>query len=151
MQYDHTQRGGIHIPVYLTAGLCLLGGWLCREELALAIILAASGAVILPLGMCFHWLRVRDEDEHLDVRFGPLPLFGTRIPYDKITDVQADRSTFLDGWGVHWMPGKGFIYNVWGFDCIRVTLGQKTVRVGTDDIVNLRVFLRLKMRQSDAI
>ena len=149
MQYDHTQRGSLHTLVYVTAGLCLLGGWLCREELGLAIILAASGAAILPLGMCFHWLRVRDEDEHLDVRFGPLPLFGTRIPYDQITGTSPGRSTFLDGWGVHWMPGKGWIYNVWGLDCVCVALCRKTVRIGTDDIVNLLAFLRNKMPPSD--
>jgi hypothetical protein len=33
-------------------------------------------------------------------------------------------------------------YNLWGFDCVKLTLGQKIVRVGTDDAENLAKFLR---------
>jgi len=74
-----------------------------------------------------------------------VPLFGTSIHYSEITDVAPDRSTFLEGWGVHYMPGRGWIYNLSGFDCVRITMGRKTVRVGTDDQENLVCFLRTKI------
>jgi len=145
MRYDHTQDGSLHLLVYLTAALVFASASICRGEPLPAIVLLLSGVAILPLGMCFHWLRVYDDGDQFRVRFGPLPVFGTRIRYDEITDVGAERSTFLDGWGVHWTPGKGWIFNLWGFDCVRVETRRRTVRIGTDDVVNLVAFLRNQM------
>ena len=31
------------------------------------------------------------------------------------------------------MPGRGWTYNLWGFDCVKLTLGRKIIRVGTND------------------
>jgi hypothetical protein len=61
--------------------------------------------------------------------------------------VEAGRSTVLDGWGINYMPGKGWIYNLSGFDCVVVHLGQKNIRVGTDDMEGLVRFLKGKVRQ----
>ncbi len=36
--------------------------------------------------------------------------------------VSAARSNWLDGWGIHYFPGRGIIYNLWGFDCVRVQI-----------------------------
>jgi hypothetical protein len=35
------------------------------------------------------------------------------------------------------MPGHGWTYNFWGFGCVKLTLGRKIVRVGTDDAYEL--------------
>ena len=71
-------------------------------------------------------------------------MFGKRIPYGEITAVEADRTKFLDGWGVHWVPGRGWTYNIWGYDCVKLTLGKRVIRVGSDDVGNLLGFLRTK-------
>ena len=60
--------------------------------------------------------------------------------------VKAARSDALDGWGIHWILGRGVIYNVWGFDCVRIQMGKKIVRVGTDDVEGLLSFLRTKVQ-----
>ncbi len=80
------------------------------------------------------------------VHSGPLPVFKTKIPYSSITAVKAARSSILDGWGIHWLPGRGVIYNVWGFDCVRITVGKKTVRIGTDDVDGLTEYLRARIQ-----
>ncbi len=141
MQYEHTQRGALHSILWGSAGLMFAMAWLSRAVWLPALILVITGGVILAVSLCFRDLTVRDEGDHLSVRFGPLPLFGTRIPYAEITDVQPGRSNLLDGWGVHWLPGKGWIFNIWGFDCVSITLKQRMVRVGTDDLDNLLAFL----------
>jgi hypothetical protein len=41
-------------------------------------------------------------------------------------------------------PGRGWTYNVWGFACVKLTLGRKIVRVGTDDADELAKVIREK-------
>jgi len=149
MQYDHTQNGGLHLLLHAASVIMLAGAWLSRGEPALCIILLATGASVLALAFAFHHLSIRDEVDCLAIRYGPLPLFRKRIRYEQITAVAADRSSFLDGWGIHYVPGRGWTYNLWGFDCVKLTLGRKVIRVGTDDVDNLVAFLRARTRLSD--
>jgi len=144
MDYDHTQRGALRTLLDLSAGLMFVMAWLSRAVRVPALILVGTGAVFLALGLCFRELTIRDAGDHLRVRFGPLPLFGTRIRYDEITAVEPARTSWLDGWGIHWLPGRGWTYNIWGFDCVRLTVGGRTISVGTDDVDNLVRFLREK-------
>ena len=48
------------------------------------------------------------------------------------------------------MPGKGWIYNLWGFRCVRIHREKKMIRIGSDDVENLLGFLRGKIRARDA-
>jgi hypothetical protein len=77
----------------------------------------------------------------LALRFGPLPVLRKTIRYAEITGVEIGRTTILDGWGVHYMPGRGWTYSIWGFTCVKLTLGRKVMRVGTDDAEGLVKFL----------
>jgi hypothetical protein len=123
--------------------------------LALATVLPAPAAarvtpvavavLVLFMACCFKTLTVRDEGAHLAVRFGPLPVFRKRIPYADMTDAKRSRSRFVDGWGIHYVAGRGWTYNLWGFDCVEIRLGQKLVRVGTDDPDGLAQFLKGKV------
>jgi hypothetical protein len=110
------------------------------------LILVGVGITFFGAGLCFGSLTVRDEGQWLAVRFGPLPVFRTKIAYSTITGVEAGRSDALDGWGIHWVLGRGMIYNLWGFDCVRIQMGKKTARVGTDDVEGLLSFLRTKVQ-----
>jgi hypothetical protein len=107
---------------------------------------AAAAAALLLSGMMFGRLTVCDEGAHLLVQVGPLPLFRKRIPYASMTAVDPCRSRVLDGWGIHWNPCEGWIYNLAGFDCVRIRLDGKAIRVGTDDVENLVAFLKEKAR-----
>ena len=84
-------------------------------------------------GFCFRELTVSVDTAELSVQYGPIPLFGKRIPLANIAQVEAGRSTWIDGWGIHYVPGRGWTYNLWGFDCVELNLNGKRLRVGTDD------------------
>ncbi len=145
MQYEHTQRSPLYLVVYLAAGAMAAGAWASRMDTPIAFTLLGVAAIMVLLGESFRHLRVRDEGEHLAVRFGPIPLFFKRIRYADITDVEPDRSKIIDGWGIHYTLGRGWTFNLWGFDCVKLTLGRKVIRVGTDDVENLTEFLRSRI------
>ena len=79
------------------------------------------------------------------MQYGPLPWFRKAVPYTEITAVERGRSTLVDGWGIHWVPFRGWTYNLWGFDCAVLRLGSRIVRIGTDDAENLVAFLQEKI------
>ncbi len=43
------------------------------------------------------------------------------------------------------MPFRGWTYNIWGFACVKLTLGRKIVRVGTDDADGLAKMIAEKI------
>jgi len=122
----------------------LVGAWLAGGEPAVQLTLLCVALLILVCAMSFQRLTIRDEGDYLAIRYGPLPLFRKRIPYARITAVERDRSSVLDGWGVHYMPIRGWTYNLWGFDCVKLCLGNKVIRIGSDDVGNLASFLRAR-------
>lgn len=149
MEYRHTQTGWLHWLLYAAGGMILGGAWLTRADPAAAIILLITGLVIVLLTPAFRDMTVQDEGDCLAIRYGPLPLFRKRIPYAALTDAEPGRSSLIDGWGIHYVPGSGWTYNLWGFDCARLTVKGRTIRVGSDDVDNLVAFLKTRIRRPD--
>ena len=93
----------------------------------------------------FRELTVRDTGDGLSIAFGPLALFRRRLRYDEMQSVARSRSTVLDGWGIHLSASGGWVWNLWGRDCVDVhyTHGEqsKRLRIGTDDPGGLEAFL----------
>ena len=145
MGYEHTQHGGWHRILLVIAGMMLIGIWLAREELAVVILLLATAAIFFCCALMFVSLTIRDEGEWLALRYGPVPIIRKRFRYADITAVEPDRSKVIDGWGIHYILGRGWTYNLWGFDCVKLTLGKKVIRVGSDDVENLAELLRGKV------
>lgn len=143
--YEHTQRGPLWLLLILPLAAALVVG--AYGDLALRCAAAGFAAALAVLAACFVTLTVRDRGDHLDVRFGPLPLFGTRVRYDAIDAVAPTRSRLIDGFGVHWLPGRGWTFNLWGFDCVEVTTGRRRVRIGTDEPEALARFLAARTRE----
>jgi len=118
----------------------------------LLVPLVLVGAVLLLAAALVGYLDVRDAGDRLRIRFGPLPLMGTSIPYEDIESVEPAHSSLLYGYGVHGLPGLFIIFNIWGFGAIRIRLKRrtpvwraKTVIVGTDEPDRLLEFLRGKI------
>ena len=142
MEYLHTQRGWFHYLFYIVAVIMFSVWWLDpRASVAIPIVV---GTVVLVFALSFQTLTVEDQGHQLAIRFGPVPLMSKRIPYGSIQNIEVGRSSFLDGWGIHWVPGRGWTYNLWGFDCVKLAVNHKTIRIGTDDAENLAAFLRRK-------
>jgi hypothetical protein len=143
--YEHTQRGRWHYIMLLLGAVMLAGAWLGREEFPVPFILVAVAAVFVIVALMFMTLTVRDGGDRLLLRFGPVALLRASFRYEDITAAAPDRSKLIDGWGIHWIPGRGTTYNLWGYDCVRLVVRGKTVRVGTNDVENLAAFLRKKV------
>jgi len=61
-------------------------------------------ALFVLVSLLFARLTIRDEGDHLALRFGPLPVFRRRIRYADITAVEPGRSALIDGWMIHRIP-----------------------------------------------
>jgi len=150
MSYDHVQYGRWHYIFWLVAVVLLVGGWTAGERQVLLLNLAIAGMFLL-ISLMMASLRVRDDSDHLSLCFGPLPVFRRQIPYAEMQSVEADRSRLIDGWGIHYIFGRGWTYNLWGFDCVKLTLQSgKIIRIGTDDRAGLLAFLQTKLAQRSA-
>jgi hypothetical protein len=104
----------------------------------------------LILATAFHHLAVDGQGDRLSVRFGPLPLFRRTVRYADIEKVDVGRTLILDGWGIHLSIRGGWVWNLWGRDCIVVRFKKGgTLRVGTDDAENLTGFLEGRLPSGD--
>jgi len=145
MSYHHVQYGKLHWLLWLAAAVAAGTSWPLRDRPA-ALITGLGVTLVLALcALSFHYLEVSDQGDHLLIRFGPLPLWRTRIRYHEITGAEAGRTSWLDGWGVHWVPFRGWTYNIWGFDCVVAQTPRRTIRIGTDDPQGLLQFLRTRI------
>lgn len=144
MHYDHTQYGYLHWLLLLPAAAVLVAVPMVHTPEARIILVSAFAATVLTAAM-FTWLRVRDEGEFLVLRYGPLPAFFKRFRLADITAVEIGRSSLIDGWGIHWCPGRGWTYNLWGFRCVKLRVGAQTVRIGTDDPEGLAAMLQSRI------
>src|SRR5215213_5639777 len=102
--------------------------------MALRVVLAAVGGVLIVLAVCFRRLTVRGEADRLVIAFGPVPLVRKSVLYSDIEQVEWGRTAVISSWGAHFLPGQGWTYSLWGFGGVVLRLaGGGTLRVGTDD------------------
>jgi hypothetical protein len=146
--YHHTQKGPWSLMLYVVAAAFLAAGGVFWHVPAMPIIFFVTGAFMFLLGASIGHLTVSDEVHQLLIRFGPFPLFRKRFWYDDIIDVEKGRITLIDGWGIHWVPRRGWIWNIWGYDCVIIRHRRGTFRVGTDDPDGLVKFLRSRITSS---
>jgi hypothetical protein len=142
VKYSHTQRAPLGLILYSVGIVILAAAWFVNDAPTVPFILVVAGILTILAGLMFGHLTVRDEGAHLAMRYGPLPVFQGRIPYDQMTSAEPDRTNVLDGWGIHYVPWRGWTYNLWGFGCVKVNLGKRVIRVGTDEPEQLTVFLQ---------
>ncbi len=135
----------MYLVLYAFGFGALIIAWLLRDEPPMNLVMIAPGVVLLYLGLSFQHLTVRDEGDRLAIRFGPLPLFKTSVKYSEIEGVEVGRTLLLDGLGIHMSLRGGWVWNLWGRDCVVVNRrGRSVLRIGTDDAANLARFLQSK-------
>lgn len=57
----------------------------------------------------------------------------------------------VDGWGIHKILGRGWTWNLWGFDCAELRVDGQTLRVGSDDADGLVEFLKTRLGHDDSV
>ena len=124
LSYKHVQHAPIYLLLYGFAIVFLVLGLVLNTEPPIPWLFPPIGLVIFVLAASFHHLTVEDQIEHLSISFGPIPLFRQTIRYDDIISAKIGRTTILDGWGIHMSLRGGWVWNLWGRDC--VILHKKT-------------------------
>ncbi len=147
--YQHTQKGPWCWLLFAIAAGCLSARWAVGNDPVAAIVLPLTGWTMVLLGFSFQHLTVVDQKDRLSLRFGPLPLFKKSIRYDDIDDVVSGRLSILDGCGIHWSLRGGWVWSIWGYDCVVVRHRRGTLRIGTNDAENLVEFLQSRMEIAD--
>jgi len=146
--YRHTQTSPLAaLLIFVALGMIGLA-WGLREQPGAVWIVGSVSLVLFLTAGSVKQLTVTGEESGLLLQFGPIPLFRKRIPYSSMTSAEASRSSFIDGWGIHYIPGRGWTYNIWGFGCVLIRRkGKSPIRVGTDDAEGLVEFLRTRPLQ----
>jgi hypothetical protein len=143
--YSHTQKAPLCLILYGSALACVALAWLVGETPGV-FIGGGVGLLIALLAPAFHHLTVEDQGDVLAIRFGPVPLFRRTVRYTDIEKVEVGRTLILEGWGIHYSIRGGWVWNLWGRDCVVVYLKKGGVlRIGTDDAANLAGFLEGKI------
>jgi len=144
-QYEHTQRSPLHLVLMAGAGVFAGQAVIVRQEQPSRIVLLSVAALFIFLAACFAELTVRDDGERLVLRYGPMPMFGWKFSWNDVESAEVGRTSWIDGLGIHWIPGRGTTFNLWGFDCVVVRVKGKVVHIGTDDAVALAQHIRAKI------
>jgi len=139
--YYHTQESPLCLLVYGLAVTLLVLGWVLRDVPPILYSFPPVGLLVLILAASVHRLTVADLGDRLAIQFGPVPLFQRTICYADIVQVEVGRTTILDGWGIHLSLRGGWVWNLWGRDCVVFRFRKGVFRVGTDDAENLARFV----------
>lgn len=143
--YSHTQAAPLCLLLYATALVLLVVGLAVPDVPPIRWLFPPIGLLVLVVAASFHHLTVEDRGDVLAVRFGPLPLFRRTVRYADIEAVEVGRTLLLDGWGIHYSVRGGWVWNLWGRECVVVRFRDgRTLRIGTDDAENLAAFLGAK-------
>ncbi len=147
--YSHTQHAPLCLISYGSALASTALGWMVGETPGLYIA-GSAGLLFAILATAIHHLTVQDQGEVLAIRFGPVPLFRRSVRYADIKSVDVGRTLILDGWGIHMSIRGGWVWNLWGRDCVVIHFKTGGVlRIGTDDAEALPAFLDGKTRERE--
>ncbi len=123
-----------HSPLPLIIGLVFAGivgfaGHSASAVPTIVFVLALLAPVALIL--LFSSFVVEEDGDALQLAFGPLPLIRKRVRYADLAAVRETRTDLLDGFGIHWVPGRGWTWNLIGFAAVEVTYRNgHTLRIG---------------------
>lgn len=141
-RYEHTQTGPLDLILLAVAAAVGTGAHFSDGQPAVKYGLLFLSAVFVLEAASFANLTVRDDGERLAARFGWLPIYRWNVRWDTIESVATSRTSLSDGWGVHWLPGRGWTINLWGYDCVELRVKGRTVRIGTDEPAELAAYIQ---------
>ena len=145
--YSHTQKAPLCLLIYALAVLFIALGVFVQDAPPIPWLFPPIGLLMFVLAASIHHLTVIDQGDVLAIRFGPMPLLRRTVSYADIEKGEVGRTLLLDGWGIHYSIRGGWVWNLWGRDCVVVRFknGRK-LWIGTDDAENLVEFLRSKVQ-----
>jgi hypothetical protein len=98
--------------------------------------------VCLPL---FWSLTVTVTDTVVRVRFG-IGLLRFTFPLEAVQSAEPVTNRWWHGWGIHGWPGKGWVYNVSGWDAVELRMRDgRFNRIGTDEPEKLAAAIQSRL------
>jgi hypothetical protein len=145
--YSHTQYGPLCFLLY-ALGLLFIGLGLLVPDLPwMTWGFPPLGLALLILAASFHRLSVYDTGDTLVVQFGPLPLLRTQLKFADMKHAEPGQTLWSDGLGIHLSLRGGWVWNLWGRECVVVHRQKGVFRIGTNDAHNLTAFLSAKIQE----
>jgi hypothetical protein len=139
--YKHVQYAPLCLLLYVLAVVFVALGWVLKYEQPFPWLFPLIGMAMFSGAGSFHYLKVEDHRDRLSISFGPIPLFRQSVRYEDILSAEIGRTTILDGWGIHLSLRGGWVWNLWGRDCVVLQLRTGVLRIGTDDAKMLAAFV----------
>jgi len=134
--YRHTQPGTV-----IRVAVGIMAAILAAVALKTGLPALVGFVILLILAWLFHSLTIEIGDGELSWRFGP-GLIRRRVRLDDIASVKVVRTSFLEGWGIHYSR-FGWLYNVSGFGAVAIQLNSgKRFCLGSDEPEELAVALQ---------
>lgn len=130
--YQHTQRSSIIFPMMLVlTALFTVIAYQITGPTELRLIFFGIAALIAVISVVMSRLTVTVDQTHLSWVFA-FSFWRKSVPLKDIATVEVIKTNWLDGWGIR-LTHRGWLYNVEGFDAVKVELvSGKRVLVGTD-------------------
>lgn len=149
-QYDHIQKSPLYLIIF-GLGTCQLvfaiSFFAATGSILAVLIFFLSGILVISLAFGFQHLHVLDRGDFLTIRFGriTLPFCNRILIYKNINKVELGRTLLWDGWGIHYSIRGGWVWNIWGRDCVVVYCKKEVLWIGTNDAAKLCAFLGTKI------
>jgi hypothetical protein len=131
MEYRHTQFGTVIVGIMGTAVIVVAFHFLASGSVHPAETVVAT--LLLVTMSLFPSLTVAIQGGALRCSFG-VGLIRKEIKLSDIKDVYPVTNPWIVGWGIRWVPGQYWMWNVSGLQAVELTLKTgKRFRIGTDE------------------
>lgn len=142
--YQHTQTGYV-IIFSLGVGLFFVAQLMFSPN-----FYWASMTAMIILAVCwvlFFTMTVMIDNDVLEVWFGS-GLIRKRFSLKEIESCKVVRNPWYYGWGIHWIPKRGWLFNVSGFYAVEIKMKNGTkYRIGTNVPSELEDVIRKSISQ----
>jgi hypothetical protein len=127
MQYEHTQPG-----IFMIAGMACALAVILFVPLPMPLFLLVLCVMAAGLTL-FYQLSVEITAKEVRCAFG-IGLISRSIPLAEIHQARSVKNPWFAGWGIRWLPGHYWLWNVSGFLAVELTMRDgKRFRIGTDE------------------
>jgi hypothetical protein len=131
MKYRHAQFGNV-IVIGLLAAMMIVIIVSLNIGIFPPVLFVALAILAISLAL-FYSLNVEISNNVLVCRFG-IGFIRRRIPLSDIQQVRAVKNPWFVGWGIRWMPGQYWLWNVSGLRAVELLLKNGSrFRIGTDE------------------
>jgi len=141
MEYSHRQTAYViivPITILCIIATVILPGTHTLRHPVMTVVIAFLVAMAL-----FYELKVEINRSIIRCSFG-IGLIQRSIPISEIAEAKIVKNPWYAGWGIRWLPGQYWLWNVSGFQAVELLFKDgRRFRIGTDEPENLASAIRM--------